>query len=266
MTGARKGDTMKHGDFTKLADKYGKYRPMYAPFVLDTFTALLKENISTKETILCADVGAGTGIWSRQLAGKGMHINAVEPNDAMRDVGIQQTGNLDITWHTGSAENTNLPDASQDAVCMASSFHWPDFDAAVREFNRILKPHGLFLALWNTRFYECNPLLVKIENHLHELLPNLNRVSSGRSEFCNHLTKNLTDRKEFKDVLYLEGRHIEKQSIERYIGLWESVNDIRVQAGEDLFAKFLEFIRNETRGLEYIEAEYLTRAWIARKA
>ena len=105
-----------------------------------------------------------------------MNVTAIEPNDAMREVGIAQTKNSNITWLKGNAEETGLPTASQDAVCMASSFHWPDFDRAVREFNKILKPGGLFLALWNTRFYETNPLLVKIEDYLHTLLPNMKRV------------------------------------------------------------------------------------------
>ena len=71
---------------------------------------------------------------------------------------------------------------------------------------------------------------------------------------------------EFSDVLYVEGRHVEKQSPERYIGLWESVNDVRVQAGEEKFRQFIEYIRSVTQNIEFIEAEYLTRAWIARVA
>ena len=100
---------------------------------------------------------------------------------------------------------------------MASSFHWPDFDAAVREFHRLLKPGGYFMALWNTRYYESNPLLVEIEAHLHELAPDMQRVSSGRSAFCNQLTERLSACREFDEVIYLEGRHIEHQSPQRYL-------------------------------------------------
>ena len=174
---------MEHGDFTTLADNYGKYRPGYAPAVLDAFQALTKKTKTDHTPIQCADVGAGTGIWSRQLANTGMNVTAVEPNDAMRNVGINQTNDLKITWLKGNAENTGLPTHSQDAVCMASSFHWPNFDLAIQEFNRILKPGGLFLALWNTRFFESNPLLVKIEDYLHTLIPNMKHLSQDRSAF-----------------------------------------------------------------------------------
>ena len=184
----------------------------------------------------------------------------------MRAAGQRQNGACAIVWHAGSAEDSGLESGAFDLACMASSFHWPDFDAAVREFHRLLKPGGYFMALWNTRYYESNPLLVEIEEHLRSLAPDMQRVSSGRSAFCNQLTERLAARQEFDEVIYLEGRHIEHQSPQRYLGLWESVNDVRVQLGEERFAAFLAYVRDRTADLRDIEAEYLTRAWIARRA
>ena len=37
------------------------------------------------------------------------------------------------------------------------------FDKATSEFSRVLKPDGCFVALWNPRLIEANPLLVEIE-------------------------------------------------------------------------------------------------------
>lgn len=250
---------MKHGDFTDLAENYARYRPGYSPFVLEAFRKLGSGGKT------CLDAGAGTGIWSRQLAQSGLDVIAVEPNDAMREAGQKQSAGHNITWRKGSAEHTGLIESSCDLACMASSFHWPDFDSAVKEFSRVLKPGGLFMALWNTRAFESNPLLVEIEEYLHRLVPELNRVSSGRSQFCDTLAQRLGDREEFEDVLYLEGRHVEKQTPEHYIGLWESVNDVRVQAGEERFGQFINHIRDVTTSIPVIEAQYLTRAWIARR-
>lgn len=64
-------------------------------------------------------------------------------------------------------------------------------------------------------------------------------------------------------MLYLEGRHTEQQSPEQYIGLWDSVNDVRVQTGEERFSRFIEYTRERTAQLDHIDAEYTTRAWIA---
>lgn len=254
---------MQHGDFTKLADNYARYRPGYCPFVLDAFLGLANENPTQ---LRGADVGAGTGIWARMLAGRGVTMTAVEPNDAMRTEGMRQNGKHAITWHAGAAEDTGLPARAFDFVCMASSFHWPDFDRAVAEFARILKPGGLFMALWNTRRYESNPLLMRIEDHLKALMPDIKRVSSGRSAFCDDLSDRLGACGAFADVLYLEGRHTELQTPEHYIGLWQSVNDVRVQAGEERFAMFIKYIEEQTAGHEHIAAEYTTRAWVARRA
>lgn len=251
---------MKFGDFTKLAKSYAQWRPGYAPMVLKSFTQIIGgsgKNI--------ADVGAGTGIWSRFLEGEGHNVLAVEPNDAMRGEGEKLSEGRNIVWSKGSAEDTGLPTASMDAVCMASSFHWTDFDKAIKEFSRILKPGGVFMALWNPRLIQSNPLLVEIEESLKKYAPEMKRVSTGNSEFCESLMDRLKARNEFEDVMYLEGRHTERQSPERYIGLWESVNDIQVQLGEEAFRQFLDGVKEKVTPLPWIDAEYKTRAWIARK-
>lgn len=252
--------SMALGDFTVLATDYAKYRPGYSSFIVDAFLGLLGGN----EGVKVADVGAGTGIFSRALATRGIPVIAIEPNDAMREEGIKQTGALPMEWVKGSAEATTLPDASFDAVCMASSFHWADFDAALIEFKRILKPGGLFMALWNPRQYEVDPVLLDIENTLRTMVPNLHRVSSGRSDFCESLFSRLRENSNIKDVLHLEGTHVEQQSHEHYLGLWNSVNDIRVQAGDEVFKKFLGVVKEKISHLPFVTAEYRTRAWIAR--
>jgi ubiquinone/menaquinone biosynthesis C-methylase UbiE len=249
---------MLHGDFTELAENYARYRPAYAPLVRDAVVGLLPIRAQA------ADIGAGTGIWSAMLAEAGLRVDAVEPNEAMRNAG--RCGRPELNWVEGSAEATTLEGGRYDLVSMASSFHWPDFDLAVAEFHRLLKPGGYFLALWNTRDIKDSPLLKGIEAHLHDLVPYLKRVSSGRSEFCDTLTARLENCSAFAEVVYLEGHHMERQTPEHYLGLWESVNDIRVQAGPERFAKFLGFIVEQTRGLEHINARYQTRAWLARKA
>jgi ubiquinone/menaquinone biosynthesis C-methylase UbiE len=255
---------MKHGDFTGLAGDYAKFRPGYAPQVA---TAILSYLGRDPGKVDAADVGAGTGIWTRTLAARGLHsIVAVEPNDDMRGQGVETSQGTKITWRKGSAEATGLPDGSADLVSMASSFHWADFDKACDEFHRILRPGGAFVALWNPRLIEANPLLVEIEAQITLLKPDIRRVSSGRSGITERLTDMLSAKPRFTEVLYLEGRHSQHQTPEQYIGAWRSVNDLQVQLGPELFRKFLDFIEKRTAGLAAIETTYLTRAWTARRA
>jgi len=183
----------------------------------------------------------------------------------MRLKGIADSQKTSINWLSGSAEATGLHDKSADWLTMASSFHWANFTAATYEFHRVLRPGGLFTALWNSRLIEVNPLLVEIELHLDTLQPNIKRVSSGRSGITQTLTEQLWDSPYFDDVIYLEGRHVIEMSPDRYLGVWRSVNDLRVQLGPDKFDAFMDFVEQRIAGLKVIEATYLTRAWSARR-
>lgn len=253
---------IKHGDFTGLAGDYARFRPGYAANVVDAVIRLLHQDHGLVDA---ADIGAGTGILTRGLATHRLRsVRAVEPNDDMRRQGIETSVGLDIAWSKGTAEETGLPPRSLDLVTMASSFHWADFDRACDEFRRILRPGGLFAALWNPRKIEVSPLLVEIEAQIERLKPDIRRVSSGRSGLTDRLTDLLTARPDFADVLYLEGRHAISQTPAQYLGAWRSVNDLQVQLGPELFRSFLGFVEQRTAGLAAIETTYLTRAWTAR--
>lgn len=254
--------TKKLGDFTGLAENYSKFRPAYSPFILDALLGITNKPVKEIDYV---DVGAGTGIWTRMVAMRGLNsATAVEPNDDMRSFGIKDSEATNINWVEGNGETTNLPSNSADILTMASSFHWVDFDKGIAEFSRVLRDQGVFCALWNPRLLEVNPLLVEIEQTLYEMAPHIKRVSSGRATFTDTLLNNLNDCPQFSDVLYLEGRHVVQQTPEEYIGVWWSVNDIRVQAGEQCFADFMKYVEGKVADLPFIETTYQTRAWAAR--
>lgn len=255
---------LKAGDFTGLASDYSLNRPDYCPSVLNALLGLLGKQVSEVDFV---DVGAGTGIWTRMVCDAGVRsVTAIEPNDDMRVNGMRDSQHTSIRWLPGSAERTGLEESTADWITMASSFHWANFDAATREFHRVLRPGGRFTALWNPRLIETNPLLVEIEAKLGELGPSVKRVSSGRSGITATLTEQLWQSPIFDDVVYLEGRHVISMSPARYLGAWRSVNDLRVQLGSENFEVFLQFVEQKVNALTSIEATYLTRAWSARRA
>lgn len=254
---------LKAGDFTGLAKDYSQHRPDYCPSVLKALLGLLDKPVAEVDFV---DVGAGTGIWTRMVHAAGVRsVTGVEPNDDMRKNGMADSQHTNIRWLAGSAEVTGLADASADWSSMASSFHWANFDTATKEFHRVLRAGGRFTALWNPRLIEVNPLLVEIEAHLDTLRPNIKRVSSGRSGITETLAEQLWASPYFEDVVYLEGRHVIKMTPDRYLGVWRSVNDLRVQLGPEKFDAFLAYVEQQIVGLDVIEATYLTRAWSARR-
>jgi ubiquinone/menaquinone biosynthesis C-methylase UbiE len=251
------------GDFTELAKDYSLHRPDYSHSVLKAMTGLSPKKFSDIDFV---DIGAGTGIWSRMVYEEGVKsLIAIELNSAMRQKGIEDSRNMSIQWINGCAEKSTLPAKSADWVSMASSFHWANFGLATCEFHRILRPGGLFTALWNPRLLETNPILLDIEEHLKTLRPDIQRVSSGRSGITNSLCDNLLRSSYFEDVIYVEGRHQIQMTPSRYIGAWKSVNDLRVQLGPDKFNLFLSYVEKKVSGITTINATYLTRAWTARR-
>ena len=255
---------IKHGNFDSLAGDYSQYRPGYAPSIVPAVLSLIGRPASEVDAV---DIGAGTGIWTRMLAAQRLRsVTAIEPSDEMRRYGMLAPREHKIVWRQGIAEETGLPARAYDLVSMASSFHWTDFDKACTEFQRMLRPGGRFVALWNPRMIELNPLLVEIEQEITRLNPAVKRVSSGRSGLTDRLTDMLWAKPGFDDVVYLEARHVAIQSVEQYLGAWRSVNDLRVQLGPDLFTRFLQFTERKTRDLAEIKTTFLTRAWAAQRS
>jgi len=149
---------------------------------------------------------------------------------------------------------------------MASSFHWVNFHAGIKEFSRILGDNGIFVALWNPRYLDNNPLLLKLEKKLALLKgENIERVSSGASDKINGLMDDLDCSTLFNGVEYFEGTHTQEFSKEAYLGVWNSVNDVRVQLGERKFLEFIDFVENQLEGQMSILAEYKTKAFLVRK-
>jgi ubiquinone/menaquinone biosynthesis C-methylase UbiE len=143
-----------HEKFTDRASQYAAHRPAYADAAIDRVLAglpgaLVGEDGRVRAAGLpAADVGAGTGISSRQLAERGCRVFAIEPNAAMRDVAEPHDK---VTFIDAAAERTTLPDNDVVLVLCAQAFHWFDAETALAEFVRILHPVGRVALMWNVR-------------------------------------------------------------------------------------------------------------------
>jgi len=126
--------------FGATADLYDRARPDYPATAI---TWLLGES-----PVRVVDLGAGTGILTRQLAALGHEVVAVEPDSAMLErLRVRAPG---LEMHIGSAERIPLPDASVDAVLAGQAYHWFDRTRAPREIARVLRPGGVLGPIWNT--------------------------------------------------------------------------------------------------------------------
>ncbi|MGJ9405446.1 class I SAM-dependent methyltransferase [Nesterenkonia aurantiaca] len=172
-------------DDTSLEEawRYDALRPRYPQALLDQLLETAGHSGSPAEPVI-AELGAGTGILTRELLARGARVHAVEPSAAMtevlrarsadqqqdrepgRELGLEpgqepdleprheprlEPGHEDprLQVHLSTAEATGLSQASCDVVVAAQAWHWFDDDLVQEEVRRILRPHGVLAVLAN---------------------------------------------------------------------------------------------------------------------
>jgi SAM-dependent methyltransferase len=134
--------------FSDRVEAYQKYRPGYPPAMVSS----LLEKAGLNAGAVAADVGSGTGIFTRLLLDHGLQVTAIEPNANMRLAAEAALSDFSLfTSIDGSAEQTGLEDDSIDLVTAAQAMHWFCNAATKAEFQRILKPGGWLAFIWNKR-------------------------------------------------------------------------------------------------------------------
>ncbi len=139
------------GRFTGKADLYAAGRPSYA----DAFLKDLVDKYGFSNTTAVADVGSGTGKFTKQLLKTGCTVYAVEPNADMRRIAEKDLSGFPGFYSvTGDASSTGLGDHSVDAITVAQAFHWFPPEEFRQECIRIGRgPCRVFL-IWNERDHE----------------------------------------------------------------------------------------------------------------
>ena len=127
--------------FGAVAQDYDRLRPTAPPEAIDWLLPERRE--------VTVDLGAGTGLLARAVAGKTGHVIAVEPDERMRAVLAARTPGIEVL--AGRGEQIPLPDAGADVVLLSSAWHWLDPDLAVPEIARILRDGGRLGVIWTGR-------------------------------------------------------------------------------------------------------------------
>ncbi len=245
--------------FDGRAENYSSFRPSYPPEVISTITSVC--GLEPGSSV--ADIGSGTGIFSKLLLDAGFNVSAVEPNDQMRSAAEDslhsRPGYRSVA---GTAEATTLHDHSMDVITAAQAFHWFDPEPTKVEFRRILKPNRHVALIWN-HWDTDSPFLKGYRAAFRELVP----------EYSNVVRMRLAD-DDFSDFLdvgpvqFFQMPNPKLLDFDGLIGRMQS-SSYAPKQDEPLYAPLVERLRNLFDAHQQngrVSFDYLTQLYIGRLA
>lgn len=157
--------------FGAEAARYDRTRPPYP-------AELVERIVSTSPGPRVVDVGCGTGKLSRQLREAGCEVLGVEHDELMAEF-ARSTG---IPVEVSKFETWDPADRQFDAVVAGQSWHWVDAEAGSRQAARVLRPGGVFVALWHV-FSTPDPIAQAVADTWRKVAPDTPlRIGHTREE------------------------------------------------------------------------------------
>jgi SAM-dependent methyltransferase len=156
---SRKGNA---SPYDGLAKRYDRARPSYPPESIAC--------VKVEDGDIVVDVGAGTGIFTRQLAlalSEARVVGIEASEDMHREAERSSAGIANVSFVRGRAEVLPFDDKSVRMITVATAIHWFDRPAFYAEATRCLRLDGELLALQNIRRWWENEFLADYES-IHE--------------------------------------------------------------------------------------------------
>ena len=125
--------------FDQEAERYDRCRPRYPEAVLDAVVGPEPSGLKV------LDVGCGTGIASRLMAGRGAKVLGVEVAPAM--AAIARSYGIDV--EVGAFEDWDPAGRTFDRVTSAQAWHWLDLPVATQKAACVLPAGGRICLIWN---------------------------------------------------------------------------------------------------------------------
>lgn len=169
---------MTRTPFEALVEEYDSARPSYPDALYDA----LEEYAGRLAGAVVVECGAGTGVATRALRGRGATVLATDLGEAMlrRNVaraGDQGAGGQGTNPPAAVADGHALPvrDGAADLVCYAQAWHWMRVPAAAGEAARVLRPGGSLAVWWNDSAAHGQPWYDRQQDRLEALSPGYTR-------------------------------------------------------------------------------------------
>jgi SAM-dependent methyltransferase len=152
--------------FDPVADAYDAARPDYPDGVFDALGPL--------DGACVLDIGAGTGIASRELLRRGAMVFGV---DLSRNMLVRaRAASPDLPIMRADGARLPVPDGRLDLVCFAQSWHWIDEGRRCDEAARVLRAGGHWAAWWSHARADGAPWFERKWDLVEHECPGVNRA------------------------------------------------------------------------------------------
>lgn len=186
-------DSGKAFDWGKTSPDYARFRDVYPQ---EFYNGIIGRNLCMNgQNVL--DVGTGTGVLPRNMYRYGAKWVGTDISKEQIQQARILSEQMDIDYHTVSAEEVEFPDNSFDVITACQCFFYFDHDKTAPVFSRLLRPNGRFLLLYMAWL----PFEDEIAGASEELVLRYNPVWSGAGETMHPIVIPDVYRKYF-EVIY----------------------------------------------------------------
>ena len=130
-------------EFDAVAADYEEVRDSYPAALVDA--ACGRARLAPGARVV--EVGCGTGQLTKDLALRGLVVDAVDRGARLVERARARSDGHDVRFHVARFEDVALPEASYDAVFSATAFHWIDPAAGWTKAAGLLRPGGVLALL-----------------------------------------------------------------------------------------------------------------------
>jgi len=244
--------------FDSVAETYDAYRPDYPGQLFDVIESALGQPLLRAEVL---DVGAGTGIATRALAGRGSRVVAVDPGPVvLRLLRSRSTSRVRVV--VGDGNELPLGSGVFDLVTYGQSFHWTDPARSVPEAARVLHDRGILAVFWNLLQADEAPWWQRFADTAEKLCPTYDR-SRRETEWGAALERSA----DFRWVRRVEIPWVREVAVDHFVRDYSSHSYVAAMAEADRSAA-LGVLRSglsaEHPGGK-ARLPYMTRTWVARR-
>jgi ubiquinone/menaquinone biosynthesis C-methylase UbiE len=227
---------MNKTEFHSKAELYHRFRWDYNPKAIDFI--IKKANLNKSSVLL--DIGAGTGILTKHFVNRVGTMYAAEPDSNMFSFLKGNIKNI-IPIRRYSNSLPEIQDKTVNAIVTAHAIHWFDYNATIKEFNRIAIDNCMIFSIENRNISE-NLLFSESGSVINKYKNDAIKNKINKNHFNLYFAEQKVHETHFQFTM--------KTDLESFIGSLSSISfvpspcssifqDFQNEA-EDLFLKYAE--------------------------